>query len=159
MDGALLAIADALNDWGVGGWARSSPSAYPFANVVHLLGLVMLIGSIGVVDLRIAGLWRAIPLGPLARALIPVAAAGLVILAGSGLILFAADGRALAVSDTFQLKLLLIGAGLANVLLFRLLRRGRDPAADPTLAVRLAASLSLLIWLGVGTAGRMIAYA
>lgn len=159
MEAALLALAGWLDAAGVGGWSRGSAWVYPAANTLHLLGLVMLVGGIGVVDLRLAGLWRAIPAAALARALTPVAIAGLAILVATGLVLFAADGVALARSATFHRKLVLIGFALANALAFRLLWQKRVEAGDsaPPLA-RAMAALSLLLWLAVGTFGRLIAY-
>ncbi|MCX8474696.1 MAG: hypothetical protein MT490_02760 [Sphingomonas sp.] len=80
MEAALLAFAHWLEAAGVGPWGRSGSWAYPFVNSVHLLGLVMLVGGIGVVDLRLAGLWRSLPAGALSRALTPVALCGLALL-------------------------------------------------------------------------------
>src|SRR5919112_340149 len=96
-------------------WAVSSPYAYPAANTVHVLALVLLLGGIGLVDLRVMGLFRSLPLQPLSRALVPIASTGVLILAASGSILFAADAKSLAVSGTFRLKLILIALALANV--------------------------------------------
>ena len=160
MEAALTWVASWMQWVGYSDWARFSPLAYPVANVFHLLGLVMLVGGIGVLDLRTAGLWRAIPLVTLSRALTPIAVAGFFILAGSGTILFAADGPSLAASTTFQLKLILISIALFNVILFHALsrRRAADPAGEAALPLRLMAIVSLLLWLGVATAGRMIAY-
>jgi hypothetical protein len=157
--GALLAIAVWLDAIGFGHWARSARLVYPVANVVHLLGLVMLVGGIGVVDLRLAGLWRTMPLPPLARTLTPLAIAGLCALAASGPILFAADGVSLAASSMFHLKLVLIALALANAVAFRALwRRAPGGDIDGHMPTRLMAGGSLLLWLGVMTAGRMIAY-
>ena len=159
MEAALLAFAGWLDAAGVSQWARSGTWPYPVANTLHLLGLVMLVGAIGVVDLRIAGLWRTIPAGQLSRALTPVAIAGLVILATAGVVLFAADGAALARSTTFHRKLVLIGLALANAIAFRLLWQKRIEAGEeaPPIA-RAMAGLSILLWLSVGALGRWIAY-
>src|SRR3546814_13159561 len=73
----------------------------------------MLVGGIGVVDLRVIGLWRRLPMAELSRALTPVAVAGLVLMAASGSILFAADGAAPARSAIFERTLLIIAAALA----------------------------------------------
>lgn len=159
MEAALLGWAQWLDAAGVSQWSRGAAWAYPVANTFHLLGLVMLVGGIGVVDLRLAGLWRAIPAAPLSRALTPVALAGLVVLAASGTILFAADGAALARSETFHRKLVLIVLALGNALVFRLAWQRRVEAGGtvPPLG-RLMAAVSLLLWLSVGTLGRWIAY-
>lgn len=160
MDSALLAFATWLNAAGMGPWARDGAWVYPIANSLHLLGLVMLVGGIGVVDLRLAGLWRNLPAAGLTRALTPVALGGLTLLVLSGTILFAADGTALARSTTFHRKLVLITLALANALLFRLVWQRRVEAGDevPPMIGRTSALASLVMWLGVGMLGRMIAY-
>jgi len=116
-----------------------------------------LLGGIGLVDLRTIGLFRSLPLQPLSRALVPIAASGVLILAASGSILFAADAKSLAMSGTFRLKLILIALALVNVALFRLLI-GAVVSDPPPLSARLLALASLLLWLGVAICGRMIAY-
>jgi hypothetical protein len=121
------------------------------------LALVLLLGGIGLVDLRTVGLFRALPLQALSKALVPIAATGVLILAASGSILFAADAKSLAMSGTFRLKLILIALALANVAAFRLLF-GAVVADPPPAAARLLALVSLLLWLGVAICGRMIAY-
>lgn len=159
MEAALLAWAQWLDAAGLRQWAGGGAWVYPLANTLHLLGLVMLVGGIGVVDLRLAGLWRGLPVAPLSRALTPVALAGLAILVASGTVLFAADGEALARSATFHRKLILIALALANALVFRLAWQGRAEAGEPLPALgRAMAAASLLLWLSVGTLGRMIAY-
>ncbi|HVJ02430.1 MAG TPA: hypothetical protein VM662_09620 [Sphingomonas sp.] len=159
MEAALLAWAQWLDAAGVRQWASGGAWVYPVANTLHLLGLVMLVGAIGVVDLRLAGLWRGLPVASLSRALTPVALAGLAILVASGTVLFAADGEALARSATFHRKLVLIALALANALAFRLAWQGRAEAGAPLPALgRAMAAASLLLWLSVGTLGRMIAY-
>lgn len=145
---------------GYSDWARFNPLAYPVANVLHLLGLVMLVGGIGLLDLRTAGLWRFIPLAQLSRSLTPIAIIGFAILAASGSVLFAADGPALAASSTFHLKLVLILLALTNVVLFHLIGRrpGVEAASEAKPLLRIMAVVSLILWLAVATAGRMIAY-
>ena len=135
---------------------RESANAYPTANLVHLLGLVMLLGAIGIADLRVAGALRALPLRPTVKALTPIGLAGLMLLALSGPLLFAADAKALVGSDIFARKLVLIGFALFNAMLFRWQwRRGGD---EPTGWMRAGAVVSLLLWITVAALGRLIAY-
>ncbi|AHE54917.1 hypothetical protein [Sphingomonas sanxanigenens] len=135
--------------------ARGSAWAYPIANLVHLLGLVLLVGGIGILDLRILGAFPSLPLPALSRALTPLAIAGLILMLPSGLVLFAADAGALVGSDRFRLKLVLIALALANALAFRVVGRAD---ARPTGTMRLMAAVSLALWLGVAALGRLIAY-
>ena len=154
MTAALAGAALWLEAVGAKAWAGGD--AYPWINTVHLLGLVMLVGAIGMVDLRTVGVWRQLPAAALSRALTPVAIAGLVILIASGVLLFAADGRTLATSDVFRIKLALVALALLNAAAFR--RLWADRIDDPPAAARLMAVLSLAVWLAVGTLGRFIAY-
>jgi hypothetical protein len=153
----LAAIGDWVAATSFADWAVSNPYAYPVANTVHVLALVLLLGGIGLVDLRVMGIFRTLPLQPLSRALVPIAATGVLMLAASGSILFAADAEALARQDTFRLKLILIAIALANVALFRL-RYGAVVADPPPGGARLLALASLLLWTSVAICGRMIAY-
>jgi hypothetical protein len=134
---------------------RESANAYPAVNVLHLLGLVMLLGAIGLADLRVAGAFRTLPLRPMIAALTPIGVAGFVLLAVTGPMLFAADATALVRSNVFRMKLLLILIALGNALVFRWQwRRGGEPG----LPSRIGAIASLLLWLAVATLGRLIAY-
>ncbi len=157
---AAVALAEALQGSTFGAWARGSTYAYPAANLVHLLGLIMLVGGISLLDLRLFGLFRAIPVAPLWRLLTPIGVAGLVLMVPSGLVMFAADAGALAVSETFRRKLVLIGLALVNAGAYRLIWRGKvadwDTTAPPV--ARALALTSLLLWLSVAALGRLIAY-
>lgn len=160
MEPALLALNGWLEAAGLVEWARGGTHVYPWANVLHVLGVVMLLGGIGVLDARIAGAWKQLPLDALSRALTPVAIAGLAVQSASGLVLFAADGVALAASRTFHWKLGLLALGLLNAVVFhyrwRKLANGGPPMPD--LPARAAALLSLGVWIAVAVAGRLIAY-
>ncbi len=160
MEPAIARFAEAVGASGFGQWASGSAVAYPLANVVHLLGLVMLVGAIGIVDLRLAGAFRSIPAAALSRALTPIAIVGLALMVPSGATMFAADAAALAGSGVFRTKLLLIGLALTNAVAFRWLWHGRIAGWDdaPPIAGRLMAAASIALWLAIGALGRMIAY-
>lgn len=142
MEAAAAALqASAFGQWAAGG-------VYPVANIVHLLGLVMLVGGIGIVDLRLMGAFRALPVEALSRYLTPLALGGLVLMVPSGFTMFAADAKSLIGSPVFGWKLLAIGAALLNAVLFRWLWRQS----------RVLPALSLALWLTAAALGRMIAY-
>ena len=86
----------------------------------------------------------------------PIALVGFAVMVLSGSVLFAADARALAGSNLFLAKLVLIALAGANALAFRL---GRPALASPaTASMRVMAAASLALWLGVVVLGRLIAY-
>lgn len=156
----LAPWATALEASALGEWMRSSSWAYPTINLVHLLGLVLLIGPMLLLDLRLLGVGRLFPLAEVSAALTPWAVAGLLLLLPSGALLFSADAGPLLENRLLQVKLLLIAAGIANALLFRQLwsRRLHDWDWRPPISGRLQAALSALCWLATGTLGRLIAY-
>lgn len=153
----LAAIGERVAATEFAAWAAGNAYAYPIANTVHVLALVLLLGGIGLVDLRLLGLFKSLPLRPLSTALVPIAATGVLILGLSGSILFAADAEALARQGTFRLKLVLVVIALGNVALFRL-SFGAVAADPPPIGARVLALTSLLLWTGVAICGRMIAY-
>ncbi|WP_342643045.1 hypothetical protein [Rhodoligotrophos ferricapiens] len=139
---------------------RDSIWLYPAANLGHILGLVLLAGTIIVLDLRILGLGRAIDAAALSRFVTPLAAAGFVIQLISGGLMFTADARAIAGNYVFWIKMGLLALVLANAILFRWLWNPQlgqwDRTASPV--GRAQAAISIALWLGVALAGRLIAY-
>ena len=160
MNNAIARFAEMVGASDFGQWASGSSIAYPLANVLHLLGLVMLVGAIGILDLRLAGAFRALAVAPLSRALTPIAIAGLMLMVPTGATMFAADATTLAQSTTFRWKLVLVGIALTNAVAFRVMWRNRLGTWDsaPPIAGRLMAAGSILLWLTIGGLGRMIAY-
>ena len=156
----LAALAALLEASATGVWMRSSGWAYPVVNLVHLLGLVLLIGPILLLDLRVLGLGRQLPLRAVCAHLTPWCVAGLLLLLGSGVLLFAADATPLFSNQTVRIKLLLICVGVLNALAFRRAWGSRlhDWDRRPTRAGRIQAAISILCWLVTGGLGRLIAY-
>lgn len=150
-----------LQQSALGSFVRDSLWIYPTANLVHLLGLVLLVGPIVALDLRLLGLGRqAVTAGAASRFLTPFAFIGLALLLPSGVLLFAADAASLAGSRLFQIKLALAATALANAAMFRLMwnRRLADWDRHALPLARLQAAASIGLWLAVGYCGRMIAY-
>lgn len=140
---------------------RDHPYLYPVVNVTHLLGLVLIVGGAGLLDLRLLGVARQVPLPIVYGLLTGAAAIGIVIQIASGIPLFASDATSLIENSTFSLKMLLFAMALTNALVFRLLWRGRiaDWDRHPPMLGLVQAALSLMLWLSIGALGRWIAYA
>ncbi len=156
------AILVAVQDSALGQAMRQSLYLYPAVEIVHLLAIALLVGSILALDLRLVG-WRVVaPSWPLARHLLPIAVAGFAFAVLSGLLLFTTEAASLAFNPAFRIKLLLLLLAGLNALL---LHRGpwRDigqwsGAPKPPARVRAAAILSAVLWVGVLSFGRLIAY-
>ncbi len=147
-------------------WLRASPWAYPASEILHLAGMALLFGSIVVVDLRLAGLGRQLPVTILLRHALPVSLVGFVLIMGSGVLLFVAHADDLVGNRAFLIKLGLIAFGLVNAAWFHLGPYRSLHAANgvwetqraPPPVARACAMLSLLTWALVICAGRLIAY-
>jgi hypothetical protein len=140
---------------------RDSTFLYPLVNVAHLLGLVLIVSGIGLLDLRLLRFARQVPLQAVYAPLTRVAVLGVVLQLATGTALFASDAIALMQNDIFGLKMQLLAVALANAAAFRLLwqRRIADWDSRPPFFGRVQAAFSLMLWLSIGTLGRLIAYA
>ena len=152
----MEAVASAIESSALGSFVRETAWAYPLVNLAHLLGLILLVGGIGLLDLRIVGAFRALPLRLMSRALVPVGLAGLALLLLSGPLLFAADAIALSRSSIFACKLGLIVLALGNAVIFR--RCWKGDTNEPPAMLRIMAGASIALWLGAACLGRLIAY-
>ena len=56
-----------LQESALGHVMRSSPSLYPAVEILHIIGFVVLVGSILALDLRLLGWGRAIAIPPMRR--------------------------------------------------------------------------------------------
>jgi len=121
-----------------------------------VIGAVLLVGGIGLLDLRLLGYGRRLAPQTLAEVVTPLALAGFVVMVVSGVLMFAADARAMAASPLFLAKLGLIGLAGLNAAVFRSLFRRLDGAIPA--GARLLAAVSLALWLGVVVLGRLVAY-
>ncbi|RJL35536.1 hypothetical protein [Bailinhaonella thermotolerans] len=153
--------------WLEGTWpaefVRQTPWVYASLEIVHLLGLALLVGPAALFDLRLLGAGRrAISVSAAARRLLPVARAGFAAAAVSGAAMFAAGAREIAGAGAAPVKLALLGVAGVNVALFHLGVYRRVGAWDgdlrPPVAARVAGGVSLGAWAGVVAAGRLIAY-
>jgi hypothetical protein len=146
----------------LGVWTRESPSiwAYPTVLTLHTVGLGILVGANAVIDFRLLGFAPRLPipsLDPLYRFMW----AGFAINAVTGVMLFVSDATVKAKQPVFYIKLALIALALVTTAVIR--RRVapgsafRDADARQEPGRRLAV-LSLLLWTGAITAGRLMAY-
>lgn len=144
----------ALEASAVAGHLRVSRIAYPLVNAGHVLGVALLVGAILPLDLRLLGLWRSVPLAPLARVLRPVAAAGLGLAVATGLLLFSVSAREYWATGLFPAKMGLVLLGGLNALALA----GPRLLAAPPARRRAAALASLVLWPAALLAGRWIGY-
>lgn len=140
---------------------RGNAWLYPVVEIVHILGFAVLVGSVLLFDLRVLGCARGLSITALASHLLRWALASLLLVVPAGLLLFSAHPEELARNPVFQLKLVLIAAAGLNALAFHMFPYrgvGAWERALPPPAARLHALLSILLWIGVISCGRLLAY-
>jgi hypothetical protein len=155
-----MAFLEWLQSTELGLFVAETLWAYPLFETLHTFGMAMLVGSLGLVNLRVLGFKRELPIiGTLD--LLPLAWFGFTINLISGLALFSSDAVYFWSSITFRVKLTLILLGGINAFVlgqstFREVRAGSTVEAGT--GVRLIAASSLLFWFGAIAAGRLVAY-
>ena len=158
----MAAPIHAVEATGVARFMREALWAYPAVESVHIVGLALLFGSIAIVDLRLLGAGRRIPAAALVGYAVPWSLLGFVIAACSGLMMFTAHASEFLAQPVFLLKMTLILIAGINAALLRVgvLQRASSWPTDaaPPARVRIAAALSLLLWIGVIACGRLLAY-
>ena len=128
-------------------WIRDTPSLFGFWFIIslHAIGMGLLVGASAVIGLRLLGVASELPLSILKR-LYPIVWTGFWLQVVSGTVLLIGYPTKSLTSPAFYVKLALIAA--AMVVMVRIERRpGRQLAI-----------LSLVLWFGAITAGRLIAY-
>jgi hypothetical protein len=145
----------------VGIWVRNSNFAFPFLQSLHFIGLCLLLGIVGAIDLRVLGIARAVPLTALHR-LLPLAFIGLGINLITGICFFCHDPWEYAFNIAFRIKMLLIILAGLNALWFRLGvfldLKAWGPGIEASPLAKVISALSILIWIAVIAAGRYIAF-
>jgi hypothetical protein len=156
----------ALEASGLGQAMRQWLWLYPSVEIVHILGIGLLFGSIAVLDLRLLGFSRGISVKRLASHVLPWTAASFALIIPSGLAMFTAHATEFVQSEVFVLKMLLIlGAGLNAALFHTVTFRTADVwdseemrKLPPPPSARAAGAISLLLWIAVISCGRLLAY-
>jgi hypothetical protein len=140
--------------WPLADTVRRSVWVYPVLESVHIAAFAALVGSLLLLELRVFGVQPALPLTSLSRLAVRTALTGFALAAASGSLLFISAATEIAANPAFRLKLVLILIAGVNALVFH--ARGSLLRHDGL--ARWQAGASLLIWLAVIAAGRMIAY-
>ena len=141
-------------------WVHESPSvwAQPTVLTLHTMGMGVLVGACWVLDLRLLGISRNVPLSAF-RWVFPAVAVGLIVNLSTGVLLFAQRATTLGTSILFLIKMCLVIASVATLVPIRSYVFPSD-AGPRELGgkARLLAIASILAWTGAITAGRLLAY-
>jgi hypothetical protein len=146
-----------------GRFMQNSLWPFPAMETLHIIGIVLLVSSVSILDLRLLGVMlKQQPVSVLTKRILPWAWVGFSIQVTSGFLLFATEPEKLYSSEPFRLKMLMIVLVGVNALLFHSLVyrdvESWDTRADTPLGAKIAGSFSILLWIGIITAGRWIAF-
>jgi len=150
-----------IEDTGFSTWLRESesPFAFYFILLFHTFGLALLVGANMVVDLRLLGVARAVPLAPLKR-LFSIMWIGFAMNAVTGVLLVIAYPTKSLTNPDFYVKLTVIGFALW--VMWRIRSEVFEDAnlneAEMMARGAALAKWSLILWFGAITAGRLLAY-
>jgi hypothetical protein len=156
---------NAIFDWMQETWIHHLVLDYawtfPTLEALHFLGLCLLMGALLIMDLRLIGFQRIIPLSAV-HSLMPVAIIGFALNLVTGVGFLFSDPGMYFLNGAFQLKLALIVLAGLNFLLYYLkveplLANESSTAAMPSFAKAIGAA-SLVLWFGVLILGRLLPY-
>lgn len=137
---------------------------FPWIESVHVLAIVLVVGTISIVDLRLLG-FASLDLGVrrLMRDVIPYTWGAFAVAAITGLLLFSSDAVHYAHNFFFQGKLVLLALAGLNMAVFHLIgirdiERWDTVTGHTPFVAKAAATISLLVWIAVVAFGREIGF-
>jgi hypothetical protein len=142
---------------------RESVWLFPIIETVHIFGIVVLVGSTSVLDLRLLG-WtlRDKPVSKMAWRFLPWAWIGFTLQVVTGVLLFSSEATKMYDNLGFRIKMVLIVVAGINALVFHTVayqsvdKWENDPVGP--IGARIAGLASIILWFGIVAAGRWIAY-
>ena len=135
-------------------WIVSHPLAYPALEVLHIVGIALLLGNLVLFELRVWGFGPELPVPALARLALRLSLLGFALIGASGFLMFAGQPAELLANRSSVLKMGLVMLAGLNAIWFHV--RGGIELLDRTARVQTVVSMGL--WLAVIICGRWIAY-
>lgn len=156
----IQSLASSIADSGLNRWIAETYWLWPVLEIIHFIGLSIMLGALLIIDARLLGMLRTYDAESVKR-LVPLVWVGFCINLASGTMFFVGDPMRYSVNIGFRLKMLLILIAGLNVVVYQLQVRpqliGWNTVSMPTIA-RLVAIASLATWGGVLLLGRLIPY-
>jgi hypothetical protein len=145
-------------------WAseiRQSLWMYPTLEIIHILGIVLLVGAALLFDLCLLGFSKNLSVNDLSRYLLPWSRRGLILVIPSGVLLFITNASSLSADSIFWVKVILIGVAGLNAFAFHRFTKAQenlDNSINPPLHYKVQALISAIVWTAVIAFGRLLAY-
>ena len=158
-----MAVCKWLEQTPVGAAVRESLWLFPALETLHLLGMIVLVGTIGAFDLRLLG-WVMLRqrVSDLANRLLPWTWVGFAVQVITGALLCSSEAVKVYSNPAFRFKMLLILLAGLNALIFHLVVFRNVAAWDnrevTPVPAKIAGLVSILLWIGIVAAGRFIGF-
>ena len=136
---------------------------YGILNLGHIAGISTLFGSLLILDLRLVGLWKSLPLPVLKRPTVPLSIVGFTVAIVSGSCMLTFNASEYYGNPFLLIKFPAIALGLINALVVSRTRAWRaigqrDLTLPERRLLQIGGAISLLCWCVALAAGRMIGY-
>jgi hypothetical protein len=157
----LVNLLQRLHDLSISGWVRESFNIFPALESIHIYSMIFLITMVAAFDLRLLGYNVARhpqPLSKFSRVVIPWAWLCLGVNFVTGTLLFISKAPDYYTNPAFRIKMLLILIGVVYHSLLLPVAVRWDDVPAMSFSMKFAGGVSLLLWIGVITASRMIAF-
>ena len=156
----LQSLASSIADSGLNRWIAETYWLWPVLEIVHFIGLSIMLGALSIIDARLLGMLGTYDAGSVKR-LVPLVWVGFFINLASGAMFFAGDPMRYSVNIGFQLKMLLILVAGLNVVVYQFQVRPQLTGwntVSMSVTARFVAIVSLAAWGGVLLLGRLSPY-
>ncbi len=150
-------------EWFKAAWpgaeVRGTSWLFSFGETLHFMGLCILLGALLVVDLRLMGFFKRLPVKSV-LAFLPYAVFGFLINAATGWLFFTSNPSLYYGNPAFRIKMLLILLAGINALVFTVMEHRRvatlGPGMETPTLTKWTAAMSLILWFGVLLLGRLL---
>lgn len=159
----IVAIAERIEQTGIGTAIAESRYVFPILEGTHLLSVVLSVGLILLTDLRLLGVFlRHVPVTEVVEQFRPYALVGFVVVFITGGLVFWSEAATVIVSPLWAAKFALIPLAGLNALYFEFVIARRPDylasGAVPPRSARVAGAASLTLWVLVVICGRLLPY-
>jgi len=142
---------------------RDSLYTFPVLESIHVVGLALVFGTIAILDLRLLGVASTDrPVSRLMADLLKWTWAAFAVTALTGGLMFSTNALVYFHNTFFRAKMILLVLAGLNMLVFELTARKTidrwDRASTTPSSAKVVATISLVIWIGVIVAGRVIGF-
>ena len=148
-----------IKEMPIGAAVRESRWLFAMGETLHFIGLCLMVGGLMIVDLRLLGYIRRIPMRA-ALAFLPFVIFGFLINLATGIEFFMTDPFMYWPNPAFKLKMVMVLLGGLNALLFTVMEHRRvlvmKDDEETSTFTKVTAGLSLTLWLCVILLGRLL---